>query len=155
VTIVEGVPELDADVIEHPLGKDHRVREKIAVRRDGTGKEASSHYTVLETFDGFAFLRVQPKTGRTHQIRGPLAASAHRGGADRQYGSRDRLTLQDLARGRTEADEVLIARQALHAASLRILHPMTREPLFFESPLPADMEHTLAALRQWRPAAPR
>ena len=153
LAIVEGVPELDADVIEHPLGKDRRVREKIAVRRDGTGRDASSHYEVVEAFDGFALLRVRPKTGRTHQIRVHLAAIGHRVVADRQYGSRDRLTLQEVARGRAEGDEVLIGRQALHAAALGILHPTTRKPLRFESPLPADMTRTLEALRRWRPAA--
>ena len=151
VALVEGVPELDADVIEHPLGKDRHVREKVAVRRDGSGKEASSHYEVVEAFDGFALLHVRPKTGRTHQVRVHLAHIGHRIVADRQYGSRDRLTLQEVARGRAEGDEVLLVRQALHAASLKVLHPRSREPLFFESPLPADMVRTLDALRRWRP----
>jgi 23S rRNA pseudouridine1911/1915/1917 synthase len=151
VTLVEGVPELDADVIEQPLGKDHHVREKFAVRRDGTGRDARSHYELAEAFDGFALLHVWPKTGRTHQIRVHLAHIGHRVVADRQYGSRDKLTLQEVARGKADHDEVLIARQALHAASLRLVHPTTRRPLFFESPLPEDMARTLGALRKWRP----
>ena len=149
--IVEGVPGLDADVIEEPLGKDRHIRERFAVRRDGAGKEAQSHYEVAERFDGFALLRVWPRTGRTHQIRVHLAHIGHRVVADRQYGSRDRLTVQDLARGRAEGDEVLIARQALHAASLSLVHPRTGEPLLLEAPLPADIARTLDALRRWRP----
>ena len=152
LTIVEGVPELDADVIDEPLGKDRHVREKYAVRRDGTGREASSHYEVVEKFDGFSMLRVLPKTGRTHQIRVHLAHIGHRVVADRQYGSRDRMTLQEMARGKADRDEVLIARQALHAARLRVVHPTTRRPLVFEAPLPDDMVRLLEALRQWRPA---
>jgi 23S rRNA pseudouridine1911/1915/1917 synthase len=150
VTIVEGVPELDADVISEPLGKDHRIRDRYAVRRDGSGREASSHYEVAETFDGFAVLRVRPRTGRTHQIRVHLAHIGHKVVADRQYGSRDKVTLQEIARGRADRDEVLLARQALHAASLTLKHPTTRAPLHLEAPLPEDMSKLLDALRQWR-----
>ena len=144
------MPELDADVIEQPLGKDRHVRTRYAVRRDGTGKQAASHYEVAETFDGFAVVRVRPKTGRTHQIRIHLAHIGHRVVADRQYGSRDKLTLQEIARGRAERDEVLLARQALHAARLVLRHPRTGEPLVLEAPLPDDMQRTLDALRRWR-----
>lgn len=151
LTIVEGVPQLDADVIDQPLGKDHHIREKYAVRLDGTGREASSHYEVVEAFDGFALIRVRPKTGRTHQIRIHMAHIGHRVVADRMYGSRDRLTLQDLARGQADHDEVLIERQALHAAGLTICHPRTRAKMRFDAPLPADMARTLEALRRWRP----
>ncbi|MCX5654729.1 MAG: RluA family pseudouridine synthase [Planctomycetota bacterium] len=150
VAIVEGVPELDADVISEPLGKDRRIRDRYAVRHDGTGREAHSHYEVSETFDGFAVLHVWPRTGRTHQIRVHLAHIGHKVVADRQYGSRDKVMLQEIARGRADHDEVLLERQALHAASLTLQHPSSREPLHFEAPLPEDMSKLLAALRQWR-----
>ena len=150
VAVVEGVPQLDADVISEPLGKDHRVRDRYAVRRDSVGREASSHYEVTETFDGFAVLHVWPRTGRTHQIRVHLAHIGHKVVADRQYGSRDKVMLQEIARGRADHDEVLIVRQALHAFSLALKHPSTREPLHFEAPLPEDMSKLLAALRRWR-----
>jgi len=150
LAIVEGVPELDADVIEQPLGKDGHFRTRYAVRRDGTGKEAASHYEVAEAFDGFALVRVRPRTGRTHQIRVHLAHIGHRVVADRQYGSRDKLTLREVARGRAEADEMLLARQALHAARLALRHPRTGEPLTLEAPMPEDMQRTLDALRRWR-----
>jgi 23S rRNA pseudouridine1911/1915/1917 synthase len=150
VAIVEGVPQLDADVIDQPLGKDRHVREKYAVRRDGTGLHATSQYEVAETFDGFAVLHVRPRTGRTHQIRVHLAHIGHRVVADRQYGSRDHVTLQEIARGRADRDEVLIGRQALHAAALTLRHPRTRDVMHFEAPLPADMARLLEALRQWR-----
>ncbi len=153
--IVEGVPDLDADVIEEPLGKHLRVRERYAVRYDGTGKEAESHYEVAERFDGFALLRVWPRTGRTHQVRIHLAHIGHRIVADRQYGSRDRLTLAEVAGPEAEGpDEVLIDRQGLHAAALTLRHPTTGGPLQLEAPLPADMARTLEALRRWRPARP-
>ncbi|MCX5676175.1 MAG: RluA family pseudouridine synthase [Planctomycetota bacterium] len=126
VTIVEGVPQLDADVISAPLGKDRRVRDRYAVRGDRHGREAHSRYEVAEAFDGFALLHVWPRTGRTHQIRVHLAHIGHRVAADRQYGSRDKVTLQEIARGRADHDEVLMARQALHAAGLTLQHPRTR-----------------------------
>jgi len=150
--VVEGVPELDADVIDQPLGRDRRRRERYAVRRDGTGREALSQYQVVETFDGFSVVRVRIHTGRTHQIRVHMAHVGHRVVADRQYGSRDKVTLQELARGKADHDEVLMGRQALHASSLRLVHPRTREPLHLEAPLPDDMARLLAALREWRTA---
>ena len=154
LAIVEGVPQLDADVITEPLGKDRHVRERYAVRRDGTGREATSHYEIAEAFDGFALLRVRPKTGRTHQIRVHLAHIGHRVVADRQYGSRDHVTLQEIARGGADHDEVLIARQALHAAALTVRHPRTVEVLHLDAPVPADMAGLLAALRRWRRMSP-
>jgi len=150
LTLVEGVPELDADVIDQPLGKDHHVRERYAVRRDGSGRHAISRYEVAEAFDGFTLVRVHPRTGRTHQIRVHMAHIGHRVVADRQYGSRDHITLQEVARGRADHDEVLLARQALHAASLTLRHPRTGQPLHLESPLPEDLARLLAALRTWR-----
>jgi 23S rRNA pseudouridine1911/1915/1917 synthase len=150
VALVEGVPELDADVIEQPLGKDRHIRQRYAVCRDGSGKEAASHYEVAEAFDGFAVVHVWPKTGRTHQIRIHLAHIGHRVVADRQYGSRDRLTLEGVSRGGADEDTVLLDRQALHAAALGLRHPRTGEPMMIEAPLPEDMARTVAALRRWR-----
>jgi 23S rRNA pseudouridine1911/1915/1917 synthase len=150
VAIVEGVPQLDADVIDQPLGKDHHVREKYAVRRDGSGRHATSRYEVAEAFDGFALLRVHPKTGRTHQIRVHLAHIGHPVAADRQYGSGDKVTLRQVARGRADHDEVIIQRQALHAAAITFRHPRTREVMHLEAPLPEDMAKLLGALRRWR-----
>ena len=150
LAVVEGVPELDADVIDQPLGRDRRIRERYAVRRDGTGRDALSQYQVAETFDGFSAVHVRIHTGRTHQIRIHMAHIGHRVVADRQYGSRDKVTLQDVARGRADHDEVLIARQALHASSLRLMHPRTCQPLCLDAPLPDDLARLLAALRHWR-----
>jgi 23S rRNA pseudouridine1911/1915/1917 synthase len=152
LALVEGVPQLDADVIDAPLGRHHHIRENYAVRTDGTGRSAHSQYAVTERFDGFSLVRVHIKTGRTHQIRIHMAHVGHRVVADKQYGSRDRLTLQELARGAADHDETLIDRQALHAARLELRHPRTREPLLLEAPLPPDMARTVDALRQWRPA---
>jgi len=150
LAVVEGVPALDADRIDQPLGRHHKIRERYAVRRDGTGRQAVSQYEVTERFDGFAAVRVHIFTGRTHQIRVHMAHVGHSVLADRQYGSRSKVTLQEIARGRADRDEVLVARQALHAARLRLEHPRTGEPLVLEAPLPDDLRRLIEALRAWR-----
>jgi len=150
LAVVEGTPALDADVIDEPVGRHHRVRERYTVKADGTGRRAVSQYEVIEQFDGFSAVRVRIHTGRTHQIRVHMAHIGHRVVADRQYGSRSQMTLQDVARGQAERDDVLIARQALHAARLGLEHPRTGEPLTLEAPLPEDMGRLLEALRTWR-----
>jgi len=150
LAVVEGTPDLDADVIDRPLGRHHHVRERYAVKYDGTGRRAVSRYEVVERFDGFSAVRVRIHTGRTHQIRVHMAHIGHRVVADRQYGSRSKVTLQEIARGRADHDEVLIARQALHAARLGLAHPRNGEPLTLEAPLPDDMTRLLEALRTWR-----
>jgi len=152
LAVIEGVPDLDADLIDRPLGRHHHIRERYAVTFDGTGRRAVSRYEIAERFDGFSAVRVRIHTGRTHQIRVHMAHIGHRVVADRQYGSRSKATLQEIARGRADRDEVLIARQALHAVRLGLAHPRTGEPLTLEAPLPEDMTGLLEALRTWRGA---
>jgi 23S rRNA pseudouridine1911/1915/1917 synthase len=154
LALVSGVPERDSDYIERTIGFHPTNREKMAIRlpEDG-GKEAVTFYEVLERFRGYAFLRCKPATGRTHQIRVHLAHIGHPIVSDKAYSGRDRLTLGDLiGPGASEADAatVLIDRQALHAASLRLDHPLTRQPLHLTAPLPDDMIRTLEALRRYR-----
>jgi len=154
IAITSGVLDRDSDFIERPLGPHPTQREKMAVRNteDG-GKEASSYYEVIERFDGFTFVRIYPKTGRTHQIRVHLAHVGCPIVADHAYGGRRSLRLSEIAADiATESDVVLLDRQALHASRLWITHPRIREPLEFAAPLPADFAATLAALRQHRPA---
>ena len=72
--------------------------------------------------------------------------------ADKAYGGRDCLRLSDLVPGLDPAaEEVLMPRQALHAARLRFSHPRLGKVIEAEAPLPADFQKTLAALRQYRP----
>ena len=155
LALVAGVPERDSDYIERTIGFHPTNREKMAIRlpEDG-GKAAVTFYEVIERFRGYAFVRCQPATGRTHQIRVHLAHIGHPVIADKAYSGRDRLTLGDLiGPGASEADSetVLIDRQALHAHSLRLVHPLTGQPLQLTAPLPADMARTLEALRRLRP----
>ena len=148
--IVAGVPDRDRDVIEMPIGAHPSNREKMAIRADHTtSKHAHSFYEVEERFTGFATIRVFPKTGRTHQIRVHLAHIGCPVLCDRLYGGRSQLTLEELSE-KYEEDEVLLKRQALHAARLRVQHPIKNEPIEFVAPLPDDLANTIAILRKCR-----
>ena len=160
LAIVSGVPGRDSDYIERPIGFHPTNREKMAIRlpEDG-GKDAVTFYEVLERFRGYALVRCKPSTGRTHQIRVHLTHIGHPIVADKAYSGRDRLTLGDLlgpvapiavADADADVDAVLIDRQALHAHSLRLDHPLTGQPLHLTAPLPDDMTRTLEALRRHR-----
>ena len=150
VALVSGTPERDSDYVERTIGFHPTNREKMAIRNpeDG-GKEAVTFYQVLERFRGYALVRCKPTTGRTHQIRVHLAHVGLPIIADKLYSGRDRLTLADLMPDDC-SETLLINRQALHAHTLRLEHPLTGEPLEFVAPLPTDMAGTLQALRTHR-----
>ena len=91
LAIVVGVPELDRDRIDEPIGDHPTHREKKAIRRsDPEARSAVTEYEVVERFVGFALVRARPKTGRTHQIRLHLAHIRHPVLCDRLYGGRVR-----------------------------------------------------------------
>ncbi len=148
--IVSGQPNRDRDVIDLPIGIHPYQREKMAVRRDGpSSRPAQSFYEVVERFDGFAAVRITPKTGRTHQIRVHLASIHCPVLCDKLYGGRARITRGELTR-KLDDIEVLLDRQALHALRLKLAHPETGEPIEFNAPLPADLTGMLESLRQLR-----
>jgi 23S rRNA pseudouridine1911/1915/1917 synthase len=148
--LVVGGPPHDRDVIDCPIGFHPHVRERMAIRRhDAASRPAQTFYETLERFDGFAALRLLPKTGRTHQIRVHLDHLGCPVLCDRQYGGRSRITRGEVRRDPADT-EVLLERQALHARRLRFVHPATGEPLEIEAPLPPDIAVVLAELRQWR-----
>jgi 23S rRNA pseudouridine1911/1915/1917 synthase len=153
VAITAGVLDRDSDYIERRIGHHPHDRVKmIATDDEDEGKEACSFYEVMERFRGYTLCRIQPRTGRTHQIRVHLASVGCPVLADKIYSGRDSLHLSDLVPGvEPEQDEVLMPRQALHAARLRFHHPRKPEMISAEAPLPPEFEKTLAALRKYRP----
>jgi 23S rRNA pseudouridine1911/1915/1917 synthase len=153
LAIVQGVPRRDADFIDKPIGFHPTIREKMAIRliEDGA-REAVTFYEVVERFRNHALVRCQPKTGRTHQIRVHLTHVGHPIVADKLYSGRDKLTHGDLGSRPEIAQAVLIDRQALHAHTLRLEHPVTGQEMTFEAPLPDDLSRTLEALRGQRPS---
>ncbi|MBN2474018.1 MAG: RluA family pseudouridine synthase [Pirellulales bacterium] len=148
--LVAGSPNRDRDFIEQPIGAHPHQREKMAIRRDESiGRSAQTFYEVTERFDGFAAVRLLPKTGRTHQLRVHLSHIGCPVLCDRQYGGRSRITRGEIRRDAQDT-RVLLCRQALHARRLKFTHPQTGDPLEIEAPLPGDMAAVLAELRQYR-----
>ncbi len=130
--------------IDAPIGR-HRVqRTRMAVRESG-GREALTHYRVLERFRAHTYIRVMLETGRTHQIRVHMAHIRAPLVGDPVYGGR--LRLPPACPAPLEAALRGFRRQALHAASLSIEHPRTGERLSWEAAVPADMAGLLAVLR--------
>jgi 23S rRNA pseudouridine1911/1915/1917 synthase len=134
LALVEGRMASDEGVVEAPIGRDPRQRQRMAVvSLAGGGREARTRYRVLRAGHGRSLLEVQLETGRTHQIRVHLAAVGHPVVGDRTYG---------------HPQPPQPPRQVLHAAHLAFTHPRTGEWLTFDSPLPPDLAAFLAAWEQ-------
>lgn len=129
--------------VEEPLGRHPKDRLKMAVHP--TGKDAITHYRILDKFPSHTHLRLKLETGRTHQIRVHMAHIQHPIVGDPLYGGRVRLPkgvsseLRDVLRD--------FPRQALHAKHLELYHPATDEIMDWEVDLPDDMVELLEELR--------
>ena len=121
LAIVVGAPDPKQGEIILPLARDLNDRRRVVVTPEGASCE--TRYDVLSTCEGHSIVRCELVTGRTHQIRVHLAARGWPIVGDRVYGEPD----------------ARIARQALHAWRVSLLHPVTRQPLELEAPIPADM----------------
>jgi 23S rRNA pseudouridine1911/1915/1917 synthase len=152
--ITAGAPDRDRDIIEQPIGVHPSQREKMAIRAGhSTSREASTFYEVQERFGGYAAIKVLPKTGRTHQIRLHLAHIGCPVLCDKLYGGRASITRGELRRGRglqAGDEEVVLARQALHAQRIKLAHPFTGQPIEFVAPVPGDLTRALDLLRGMR-----
>jgi 23S rRNA pseudouridine1911/1915/1917 synthase len=154
LALTAGVLDRDSDYIEGKIAHHphDRLRMTITEEEDEAGKEACSYYEVIERFRGFCFCRIQPRTGRTHQIRVHLASVGCPVLADKVYSGRDRLRLGELVPDLpSDQDHPLLTRQALHAHRLRLRHPRLHTILDIQAPLPEEFQRTLKALRAHRP----
>lgn len=123
----------DSGTIDAPIGRDPSNRLKQAVVY-GNGKEAVTHWRVLERFGRFTLVECQLETGRTHQIRVHMAYKKHPLLGDFTYGP--------------EKNKYGAKGQMLHAYLLGFVHPKTGEYMEFESKLPEDYEKILEKLRK-------
>ncbi|OYZ00047.1 MAG: RNA pseudouridine synthase [Sphingobacteriia bacterium 28-36-52] len=114
-----------------------------------TGKHAITHYKVLERFNYVTLVECRLETGRTHQIRVHMKHIGHTLFNDAEYGGDKILKGTIYSRYKQFVDNCFEAcpRCALHAKTLGFIHPHTGKEIFFESPLPADME---TAIEKWR-----
>ena len=141
---VWGVPKPKAGVITGAIGRSANNRKKMAIVKRG-GKAAETRYSTIAVFgSAAAHLRCRLATGRTHQIRVHLASLGHGLIGDQVYGARAR-SLGGLAKDTAQIMKTF-PRQALHAATLGFIHPVSGKELMFESPLPADLRALQAAL---------
>jgi 23S rRNA pseudouridine1911/1915/1917 synthase len=145
--IVWGTFPVREGLIEADLGRSKSDRKKMAVVEGG--KPAATEYAVLERFGYLSLVRLRLRTGRTHQIRVHLAHIHHPVFGDPTYNGRHIVAGPGTPRQKAEVQRMLdgIHRQALHAKTIGFVHPVTRKELFFDSPLPSDMERVLALLR--------
>ena len=133
--VVYGNLKEDEGTVNAPIGRHPTQRKRMAVVREG-GKEAVTHYRVLERFGKFTYVECVLETGRTHQIRVHMASIGHPLLGDEVYG-----------KGKSPFH---LEGQTLHAIVLGFRHPSTGEYMEFEAPLPAYFEHLLEALGETR-----
>ncbi len=137
--VLTGGGTIDTPLARHPVD-----RKRMSVQPGG--KPAVTHYTVLERFRAFTYIKVELETGRTHQIRVHFAYRRHALVGDPVYGGRLAVP--------AGASEALVEalrrfrRQALHATRLAFAHPTTGDVLEFEAEPPEDFRQLLATLRE-------
>ena len=132
LSLVEGHLDPDQGIVEAAIGRDPKDRKRMAVLR--AGREAITAYRVLEYFDQHSLVQLEPKTGRTHQIRVHMAFLRHPVVGDRVYGYRkQRLPLK---------------RHFLHAQRIRFRHPQSGQFIEFYADLPPELNSLLTRLRK-------
>ncbi len=132
IALVHGVIENDFGKIDAPIGRHPNDRKKMTIHSKN-GREAVTNYTVLERFKGYTLVECKLETGRTHQIRVHMASIHHPIAGDALYCNlKSPMHLQG---------------QALHAKTLGLIHPTTKEYLEINAPLPEYFEKLLALLR--------
>jgi len=160
LALVWGVLPRPRGTIDAPIDRDPHNREKMRVSRPGKGREAITHWELIETFGEaprrgagtgpgqplVSLIRCVLETGRTHQIRVHMAHIGHPVLGDPVYGTGFKtksVHLTEEGRARLEG----LDRQALHAAHLAFEHPSTGEILSFDSDLPDDLRQLLESLQ--------
>lgn len=140
IALADGVPLRDAGSVDAPLARSDRDRKKMAIVAAGRGKRAVTHWRVLERLDNAAMIECRLETGRTHQVRVHMASAGHPLLGDPTYG-------RSAGRHQMLLNTLEFRRQALHAAVLGFVHPITKNALSLRSTIPPDMQELFSALR--------
>ena len=150
LALCHGVPQNDQGTIDAPIGRSARRPTEMAITANG--KEAITHYEVIERLADAALIKCQLETGRTHQIRVHLAAIGHPLLSDTTYNKHS--TSKDLPKNLMQdpphnlPENILLTRPALHSSHLALAHPTTSQPLAFSSSLPDDLARLTKQIRR-------
>lgn len=136
LALVKGVIQEETGVIKSLMARSIRNRKKMAVSFD-KGKEAVTHFRVLERFKNCTLVEVALETGRTHQIRVHFGHIKHPVLGDKIYGGADKFS-----------QEIGLERQFLHAYELSFFHPRREEMITVTDQLPPELEEVLAQIRR-------
>jgi 23S rRNA pseudouridine1911/1915/1917 synthase len=137
--IVAGVPNPVSGTVNAPLARSSANRQKMAIVTEGRGKRAVTHYRLLRPLREASLVECRLETGRTHQVRVHMTSIGHPLLGDPVYGGTRKGHRELLKRLGFE-------RQALHAAELGFVHPVSKENLSFKSDIPSDMQELLSAI---------
>ena len=143
VALVYGRMSESAGEIEARIGRSPHNRTRMSVLRGGAGRAAHTIFEVAQRYNEFTLLKVQIKTGRTHQIRVHLAHIGHPVAGDSTYGGGRENSIRNTT---IKRETIALGRHFLHSAQLGFKHPRTGKPLEFVSQLPPELENFLALL---------
>jgi 23S rRNA pseudouridine1911/1915/1917 synthase len=161
LAITAGRIDRDRDVIDAPIGRHPYQRDKQAIRSGHpSSRPATTSYEVLARYGRYTLVRLQPKTGRTHQIRVHLAHIGCPILCDRLYAGHAEISesmLRCLTAPPSQGghDDLVLKRQALHAHRLTFRHPQTGRSMSFEAPIPEDLKRVISILQQRSDAVAR
>ncbi len=131
--VIHGHLKEKEGIVDAPIGRSPNDRKKMCVIKQNS-KNAVTHYTVLEEYKDFSFIKLKLETGRTHQIRVHMAYLGHPVAGDFVYGPKNGVTY--------------LAGQCLHAGVLGFIHPSTGERIRIEAPLPEYFTDFLGRIKK-------
>ena len=152
IALVHGALAREKGTVSASVSRDPVRRTRMTTRPSENARSAISHYQVLRRlntrFGKFTLVSVRIETGRTHQIRVHMASIGHPVVGDTLYGGtaqlRDQQTLQApssrVRRRKSESETLRLGRNFLHAAQLKLAHPLTGKPIELEAPLPNELQ---------------
>lgn len=131
--LVHGNIKNDSGTIDAPIGRDEKDRKKMTITQKNS-RNAVTHYSVLERFGKYTFIKCRLETGRTHQIRVHMSKNGHPVVGDKVYG--------------VKKEEFSLNGQLLHAYRVGFIHPVTGEYMEFSREVPDYFENVLERLRR-------